>query len=365
MVGSRHRWFSSRRTHLPSPAVPLSTPTQEKATPQKNTSPTSAASSNNSDLNITASTFSLKVSSLAPDPNGGFSPPTLPCPHPQRPHRNPPCRQSDPHHRRHRHTQPPSNIPDSEDLPLAVSHYFPRSRTPISAKNLLIVGGKNSAVEAALRCHRAGAKVHFSYLLRGPKSRCRAAFQIPGSTRNSHRLMKSGEITPHMNTVPTKRSLPPTSRPRLGHRCEYQSLITNCLSTLSTSSPAYPCRHVPRAARPVSPSLPKTSAPTFNPNTHGNQHPQPLHRRHRHHRRHPAQATKSSSKSCHIHVHPHPRPPHRPIASTNHSVHPHLTTALKAEKQIALLRCSQLFTLFACIRMIMELASNRRGHRHN
>ena len=44
-----------------------------------------------------------------------------------------------------------------ENLP-HVSHYF-RDPHEYFGKKLLIVGGKNSAVEAALRCHNAGAKV--------------------------------------------------------------------------------------------------------------------------------------------------------------------------------------------------------------
>lgn len=48
------------------------------------------------------------------------------------------------------------NIP-GESLP-HVSHYF-RDPHEYFGKRLLIVGGKNSAVEAALRCHRAGAEV--------------------------------------------------------------------------------------------------------------------------------------------------------------------------------------------------------------
>lgn len=48
-----------------------------------------------------------------------------------------------------------------EDLP-QVSHYFTDPHTYFR-RRLLIVGGKNSAVEAALRCWRAGAKVTLSY----------------------------------------------------------------------------------------------------------------------------------------------------------------------------------------------------------
>lgn len=52
------------------------------------------------------------------------------------------------------------NIP-GEDLP-HVSHYF-RDPHDYFRRRLLIVGGKNSAVEAALRCWRAGAQVTLAY----------------------------------------------------------------------------------------------------------------------------------------------------------------------------------------------------------
>ncbi len=52
------------------------------------------------------------------------------------------------------------NIP-GEDLP-HVSHYFQDAHAYFR-KRLLIVGGKNSAVEAALRCYNAGADVAISY----------------------------------------------------------------------------------------------------------------------------------------------------------------------------------------------------------
>jgi thioredoxin reductase (NADPH) len=48
-----------------------------------------------------------------------------------------------------------------EDLP-HVSHYFRDPHTYFQ-KRLLVVGGKNSAVETALRCHHAGAKVALCY----------------------------------------------------------------------------------------------------------------------------------------------------------------------------------------------------------
>ncbi len=48
-----------------------------------------------------------------------------------------------------------------EDLP-HVSHLFDEPHRYFR-RRLLVVGGKNSAVEAALRCHRAGAQVAISY----------------------------------------------------------------------------------------------------------------------------------------------------------------------------------------------------------
>ncbi len=52
------------------------------------------------------------------------------------------------------------NIP-GEDLP-NVSHYFPGPH-PYFRTRVLVVGGRNSAVESALRCWRAGAQVSLSY----------------------------------------------------------------------------------------------------------------------------------------------------------------------------------------------------------
>ena len=50
---------------------------------------------------------------------------------------------------------------DGEDLP-HVSHYFDDPHKYFQ-KRLLIVGGRNSAIETALRCHHAGANVQISY----------------------------------------------------------------------------------------------------------------------------------------------------------------------------------------------------------
>lgn len=54
----------------------------------------------------------------------------------------------------------PMNIP-GEDLP-KVHHYF-REAHPYTDMDVLVIGGKNSAVEAALELHRAGARVTMAY----------------------------------------------------------------------------------------------------------------------------------------------------------------------------------------------------------
>lgn len=50
---------------------------------------------------------------------------------------------------------------EGEDLP-HVSHYFQDPHTYFKQR-LMVVGGRNSAVEAAIRCYRAGANVMMSY----------------------------------------------------------------------------------------------------------------------------------------------------------------------------------------------------------
>lgn len=85
------------------------------------------------------------------------------------------------------------NVP-GEDLP-HVSHYFSDPHLYFR-KKLLIVGGRNSAVEAALRSHHAGAAVAMSYR----KSQLDAAsikyWLYPEMTG----LLKSGCIQAHFNT---------------------------------------------------------------------------------------------------------------------------------------------------------------------
>ena len=85
-----------------------------------------------------------------------------------------------------------------EDLP-HVSHYFDEPQRYFQ-QNLMIVGGKNSAVEAALRCHHAGANVSISYR--------RDTFD-PDSikywlTPEINALIKHGQIKFYPRTVPAR-----------------------------------------------------------------------------------------------------------------------------------------------------------------
>jgi len=84
-----------------------------------------------------------------------------------------------------------------EDLP-HVSHYF-RDPHDYFRKRLLVVGGKNSAAEAALRSYHAGARVALSYRREalGTSIKYWLLPEING-------LMKSGRIEPHFSTVPVE-----------------------------------------------------------------------------------------------------------------------------------------------------------------
>lgn len=85
-----------------------------------------------------------------------------------------------------------------EDLP-HVSHYFDEPHDYFN-RNLLIVGGRNSAAEAALRCHRAGAKVTLSYRGESLDDNGIKYWLLP----ELKALIKAGEIQYRPNTTPTK-----------------------------------------------------------------------------------------------------------------------------------------------------------------
>ena len=80
-----------------------------------------------------------------------------------------------------------------------VSNYFQDPHTYFR-KKLLIVGGRNSAVEAALRCQAAGAEVSISYRRDALPASSIKYWLMPEITG----LMKTGKIRSYFNTVPTR-----------------------------------------------------------------------------------------------------------------------------------------------------------------
>jgi thioredoxin reductase (NADPH) len=81
-----------------------------------------------------------------------------------------------------------------EDLP----HVQPHWTDPHDyfRKRVLVVGGKNSAIEAALRFHRAGAKVSVSYRRNELPEKSIKYWLLP----EIKGLMQSGEIRPYLGT---------------------------------------------------------------------------------------------------------------------------------------------------------------------
>jgi len=83
-----------------------------------------------------------------------------------------------------------------EDLP-HVRHGFGEA-TSYFRRKLLIVGGKNSAVETALRCHKAGAEVAISYRGAAFKPKSIKYWLLP----EINALIQHGAIGFHPETVP-------------------------------------------------------------------------------------------------------------------------------------------------------------------
>ena len=81
-----------------------------------------------------------------------------------------------------------------EGLP-HVSHYF-KDPHAYFRRQLLIVGGRNSAVEAALRSHRAGATVHFCHYAADVDAKAIKYWLYPEFSS----LVKAGKIVGHFNT---------------------------------------------------------------------------------------------------------------------------------------------------------------------
>lgn len=116
-----------------------------------------------------------------------------------------------------------------EDLP-HVSHYF---RDPHSyfQQRVLIVGGRNAALEAALRCFRIGAHVTISYR----RSAFNKDFVKPHLIDDVRAQIKAGNIQFLPSTTPTKiepahvelaRAAEPGNRQRLRHETDFVLLCT-------------------------------------------------------------------------------------------------------------------------------------------
>ncbi|MDX1683332.1 MAG: NAD(P)-binding domain-containing protein, partial [Phycisphaeraceae bacterium] len=84
-----------------------------------------------------------------------------------------------------------------EDLP-HVTHYF-REPHDYFQRRLLIIGGRNSAVEAAIRCDRAGADVAISYRQEAFDESSVKYWLLP----ELKSLIKAGKIDFYPQTVPT------------------------------------------------------------------------------------------------------------------------------------------------------------------
>lgn len=87
------------------------------------------------------------------------------------------------------------NVP-GEDLP-HVHRYFGDPHTYFR-RRVLIVGGKNSAVEAAIRCHNAGARVAISYRRERLPEKSIKYWLLP----EINGLIEAGRIDAYFNTVP-------------------------------------------------------------------------------------------------------------------------------------------------------------------
>jgi thioredoxin reductase (NADPH) len=85
-----------------------------------------------------------------------------------------------------------------EDLP-HVHAYFGDPHTYFR-RRVLVVGGKNSAVEAALRCHNAGAHVAISYRRQRLPEKSIKYWLLP----EINGLIDAGRIQSHFNTVPVQ-----------------------------------------------------------------------------------------------------------------------------------------------------------------
>lgn len=126
-----------------------------------------------------------------------------------------------------------------EDLP-HVSHYF-HDPHPYFRKRLLIVGGRNSAVETALRCWRAGSQVTISYRRRAFDDQKVKQWILPDLTTQINNgnvgfLPQTAplEITPeHVALAPTDELGQPTDGERILQPADFVLLCTGFVADIS------------------------------------------------------------------------------------------------------------------------------------
>ena len=184
------RWFSSNE-RISIAGIPLVTPTQEKATREQYLAY----------LRTICRTLDLPVRTFEPvtdidrEDGGGFTLTTTPASG-QRQVRADKVVLAVGGTDRPRKLDVPG-----EDSP-HVHHVMPEPHTFFRRK-LLVIGGKNSAVEAALRCHHAGASVALSYRREGLPEKSIKYWLMPEMGGLLEKGADGG-IVGHMRTVPVK-----------------------------------------------------------------------------------------------------------------------------------------------------------------
>ena len=154
-----------------------------------------------------------------------------------------------------------------EDLP-HVSHYFPGPH-PYFRTRVLVVGGKNSAAEAVLRCWRVGANVSLSY--RRPKldfDRVKPQLSDDLATR-----LEKGEvgffpgtvpvnITPHyVELAPTNEHGMLTDGPTIRHETDFVLLCTGFMADMALFAQAGVELNGPRQVPKFNPATMETNVP--------------------------------------------------------------------------------------------------------
>jgi len=112
-----------------------------------------------------------------------------------------------------------------------VSHYF-RDPHTYFRKKVLVVGGKNSAVETALRCYHAGATVSLSYRRSQLDPTSIKYWLLP----EINGLIQNGRIAGYFGTIPTQ--ITPT-HVRLGRNPADQQVRANQADTKIAPVPIF------------------------------------------------------------------------------------------------------------------------------